>query len=129
MEIAMKSRLAAALVSAFALAGAAQAQEAIPTAANAADGGAPAVAASGAPITISNRREHDDRGPVRIGPCGAPYRSVDGGPPKPDKNPHGEVFAGVGTRGYREAGGAVCIPLGDNAQVTLAVDAGRWGHR
>ncbi|HXV00201.1 MAG TPA: hypothetical protein VG166_06865 [Caulobacteraceae bacterium] len=125
----MKSRLAAALVLSLAAAGAARAQEAIPTAADATDGGAPQVATGGAPTMISNRHRRDDRGPVRIGPCGAPYRSVDGGPPKPDKSPHGEVFAGAGTHGYREAGGAVCIPIGENAAVTLAVDAGRWGRR
>jgi hypothetical protein len=128
-EIAMKNSLAFALVLSLAMAGAAGAQEAIPTAANAADGGAPAVATSGGPITISNRREHDDRGPVRIGPCGGVSESVDGAPPKLDKNPHGQVWAGVGTHGYRDAGGAVCIPLGENGRVTVAVDASRWGRR
>ncbi|HEY2179386.1 MAG TPA: hypothetical protein VGH15_12465 [Caulobacteraceae bacterium] len=124
----MKSHLAAAVL-VLIMSGAVHAQEAIPTAANAADGGAPAAASNGGPITISNRREHDDRGPVRIGPCGGVSVSVDGSPPKPDKTPHGEVWGAVGTHGYREAGGEVCIPLGDNGRVTLAVDAGRWGRR
>jgi hypothetical protein len=123
----MRPVLPIMLASALLLAGRAGAQEAISTAANATDGGAPAAPAAG-PINISNKRRHDDRGPVRVGPCGGVERSVDGGPPKPDRNPHGEVWGGVGTHGYRDAGGAVCIPIGDNAAVNIAVDASRWGR-
>lgn len=114
---------------ALAASSAAWAQEAIPTAANATDGGAPAAPAAG-PITLSDKKsEHDDRGPLPIGPCGGVARSVDGGPPQPDKSPHGEVWAGVGTHGYRDVGGAVCIPLGDNSHVTVAIDSTQWGRR
>ena len=125
----MRPALSIMVVSALLLAGRAGAQEVIPTAANAnVDGGAPAAPASG-PISTSNKRQRDDRGPARIGPCGGVERSIDDGPPKPDRNPHGAVWAGVGTHGYREAGGAVCIPIGDNAAVNIAVDSTHWGRR
>jgi hypothetical protein len=42
--------------------------------------------------------------------------------PPPDRNPHGEVWAGIGTGGYREAGGVVTKPLGDCGSVTVAID-------
>jgi hypothetical protein len=92
------------------------------------DGGAPA------PATETSRLDDrlGDLGPgfLRpVGPCGGPLKTADG---KTDKTPHGEAWAGVGTRGYREAGGAVCLPLGDNAAVSIAVDAGHidgWGRR
>jgi len=107
------------------------AQEAIPTAANAPGGGAPPTTATGnGPIKLSDHEsDHDDRGPVPIGPCGAPYKSVNDGPPQQDKSPHGEVWAGVGTHGYRNVGGAVCVPVGANAQVTVAIDSTQWGRR
>ena len=125
----MKRALPAILACALAIASGASAQEAIPTAANLADGGAPAVTDSG-PINITHKREPDDRGPVRVGPCGAVSVSTDGTmPPPPDKNPHGAVWAGVGTHGYRNVGGVVCVPLGNNSAVTVAVDSTRWGRR
>ncbi|HEY5288499.1 MAG TPA: hypothetical protein VIJ59_00570 [Caulobacteraceae bacterium] len=107
------------------------AQEAIPTAANAPGGGAPPVqATAGGPITIQDKRsERDDRGPVPIGPCGVPYKMSNDGPPRQDKTPHGEAWAGVGTHGYRDVGGAVCIPVGKAAEVIIAVDSSRWGRR
>jgi hypothetical protein len=48
--------------------------------------------------------------------------------PPPDRKPHGEVWAGVGTSGYRELGGVVTQPIGDCGQVTVAIDhaAGDW---
>ena len=105
------------------------AQEVIPTAANAPDGGAPP-AVSGGPINLADKTSHyDDRGPVPIGPCGAPYKQTADGQLKQDKNPHGEVWGGVGTHGYRDAGGVVCLPLGQNGQVSVAVDASSWGRR
>jgi hypothetical protein len=50
----------------------------------------------------------------------------------PDRKPHGEVWAGIGTHGYREVGGVVTQPIGDCGSVTIAVshseaDFGR-GH-
>ena len=103
------------------------AQEAIPTAAGGADGGAPIApsTAPGAPTVISNDSERDDRGPGPIGPCGG----VPDANGKPDKNPHGEVYAGVGNHGYRQYGGAVCVPVGDNVAVTIAVDRTQFKGR
>lgn len=48
-------------------------------------------------------------------------------PPK-DGKPHGEVWAGVGTGGYREVGGVVTQPVGDCGSVTVGVSRaeGRW---
>lgn len=41
--------------------------------------------------------------------------------PASDGKPHGEVWAGIGTRGYRTIGGIVTQPLGDCGQVTVGV--------
>ncbi len=101
------------------------AQEAIPTAGGSPVGGAPIPASSG-PLRLPDHRMDNGDDIVRsVGPCGAPPKA-DG---TPDRSPHGEVFAGVGTHGYREGGGIVCVPIGDKAAVTLAVDAGRIGDR
>jgi hypothetical protein len=104
------------------------AQEAIPTAPSSPGYGAPPMPESG-PLRLSDRI---DQGPDVLrpaGPCGGPARKEDG---SLDKSPHGEVWAGVGTRGYRDVGGVVCAPLGENAAVSIAVDAGQingWGGR
>jgi len=105
----------------------AAAQEAIPTAAGAP--AAPAPAASAAPITLPDTIDEDDAGPLPVGPCGAVGQIKDGQVQKPDRKPHGAVWAGVGTRGYREAGGVVCQPIGEHSAVTIAVDAARIGGR
>ena len=45
-----------------------------------------------------------------------------------DRNPHGEVWVGVGTGGYKTAGAVVTQPIGDCTEVTVAVsktDGGR----
>lgn len=42
-------------------------------------------------------------------------------PAPPDRKPHGEVWAGIGTHGYREVGGVVTQPIGDCSSVTIAV--------
>jgi hypothetical protein len=102
--------------------------EVISTAAGSPSGGAPL------PVYTAPLRLHDrpDEGPgfLRpVGPCGGPAKTAEG---KTDKTPHGEVWAGVGTRGYREIGGVVCLPVGENTAVTIAVDAGHmdgWGRR
>lgn len=122
------TRLMTVLAVTASLASAAAAQEAIPTANRSADGGAPVAAQGTGPIMIARSRDDDDAGPIRIGPCGVAH-DIDGVPAKPDKTPHGEVWAGVGTHGYRQVGGAVCVPVGDHGQVTLAVDAAHWGRR
>jgi hypothetical protein len=122
-----KSKLAVGIaVVALAAAGAVAAQEAIPTAANSPTGGAPTPISSAGPLRLSDHRDYGGDDIVRsVGPCGAPPKP-DG---TPDKSPHGEVYAGVGTHGYREGGGVVCVPIGDKAAVTVAVDAGRIGDR
>ena len=46
----------------------------------------------------------------------------------PDRQPHGEVWVGVGTGGYKTAGAVVTQPIGDCTEVTVAVsktDGGR----
>ncbi|HLZ84487.1 MAG TPA: hypothetical protein VKQ54_13060 [Caulobacteraceae bacterium] len=104
------------------------AQEAIPTAPGAAGGDAPPAPESG-PLRLSDRIDEGPDVLRPVGPCGGPARKEDG---KLDKTPHGEVWAGIGTHGYREIGGVVCAPLGDNAAVSLAIDAGHldgWGRR
>ena len=57
-----------------------------------------------------------------IGPCGAPYKDDGAGGLKQDKNPHGAVWGAVGNHGYREVGGAVCIPAGRNTEVNIAIE-------
>jgi hypothetical protein len=126
--------IAAALAGAGALTGpsAALAQDApISTAADAVDGGAPMAGPFGAPPLRLDNGPGMGPGFLRapVGPCGGPAKTEDG---KTDKTPHGEVWAGVGTHGYREGGGVVCVPLSDRAAVTIAVDAGQmdgWGRR
>lgn len=46
--------------------------------------------------------------------------------PSPDGKAHGEVWAGAGTGGYRQAGGVVTQPLGACGSVTVAVDHTQW---
>jgi hypothetical protein len=106
------------------------AQEAIPTAPRAS--ASPLTDAAGADSDTLRLSDHVDEGPGFLrpaGPCGGPAKTADG---KADKSPHGEVWAGVGTRGYREIGGAVCVPVGDSSAVTIAVDTGQidgWNRR
>lgn len=103
-------------------AGTARASEVIATA-----GGAPAPATPlAAPILIPDHADFDNDIVRPVGPCGGSAKT-DGG--KPDKKPHGAVFAGVGTGGYREGGGVMCVPLGDHAAATIAVDVGRTDGR
>jgi len=119
--VSRSARLALALLAVVATGGAAQAQEAIATAQNAPDGGAPPPYAESDTLRLS---DHISREPEFLrprGPCGGPVRTADG---KLDHTPHGEVFAGIGTHGYREAGGVVCVPLNQSSAVTIAVDAG-----
>jgi hypothetical protein len=42
----------------------------------------------------------------------------------PDRAPHGEVWAGVGTRGYNDIGGVVTQPIGDCSTLTLGYEQG-----
>jgi hypothetical protein len=106
------------------------ADEAIPTASGASAGApaSPPLDPDSGPLRLSDHVDGPDAlGPV--GPCGGPAFKENG---KPDRTPHGEVWAGVGTHGYREIGGALCAPIGDSSALSIAVDAGRldgWGHR
>jgi hypothetical protein len=65
---------------------------------------------------------------VAMGPCGPEKVKPDG---TLETSPHGEVVAGVGTHGYRELGGAICQPVGQNGAVSLSIDdtQGDWGYR
>jgi hypothetical protein len=101
------------------------AQEAIATASNSP---APAPTATAAPLTIGRRQGFSDEGAPIIGPCGAVGDVHEGVAEKPDKAPHGSVSASVGTHGYREVGGEVCIPVGDRTAVSIAFDAGHIGR-
>ncbi|HEY2661875.1 MAG TPA: hypothetical protein VGI79_19295 [Caulobacteraceae bacterium] len=49
--------------------------------------------------------------------------------PAPDHKPHGFVSVGAGTRGYREVAGAVTLPVGDKANVDVAIDIGQVDGR
>jgi hypothetical protein len=104
----------------------AAAQEAIPTAKDSAFGGAPPLAPPG-PLSLPTHRSLGAENLVRapVGPCGGLPDPQTG---KLDKSPHGEVFAGVGSAGYREAGGEVCVPLSDHVAAHLAVDVGRFPY-
>src|SRR5208282_4190149 len=51
----------------------------------------------------------------------------DAGPVR-DHKVHGEMSVGVGTNGYREVGGVVTGPVGDDGQATIAIDAGQIGN-
>jgi len=135
--------LAVLLTASGAVAGA-SAQEAIQTGPGGADA-PPSAPASAAPATVAD----PDNGPaangawarrVLSGQKAEPERTADDGgrrrgcPAPPDRKPHGEVHAGVGTGGYREVGGAVTQPIGDCGSVTIAVDktefdGGRRGRR
>lgn len=52
-------------------------------------------------------------------------------PVRVDNRPHGEVWAGVGTGGYREVGGVVTQRIGDCATVTIGMSrtGGRFAGR
>jgi hypothetical protein len=115
--------LAAALLAAPAV----LAQEAIPTAAAASPSGAPLPAGPPPPLSAATRDPRADAGPI-YGPCGPLRRKADGSIAPASQQAHGEVGASVGSNGYREAGGVVCQPIGDNAAVTLGVDVGRYGR-
>ena len=136
MKITMKPALAAALL----LTGmglSARAQEAIQT----------GPAGSGAPPSVAPEAQPQgdpEQSPEAIGAwargvlAGAPAEKAvaDGRPsggkrcaPPEDRKPHGEVWGGIGTGGYREVGGIVTQPVGDCGQVTVAVDRVEGGRR
>jgi hypothetical protein len=48
---------------------------------------------------------------------------------EPDYSPHGEIDAGVGSRGYRSVHAAVCQPIGEHSFVAVDVGTGSYGRR
>jgi hypothetical protein len=50
-------------------------------------------------------------------------------PPRRDRKPHGFVTAGIGTNGYRQVGGLVVMPIGDNGELAVAIDYTTIGGR
>jgi hypothetical protein len=115
------------------------AQEAIRTG----DGGSPPVVSAPivhAPVDGVGATQND---PQAIGAWarqvlnGAPTEAEAGAAPparcagiEADGKPHGEVWAGIGTGGYRQAGGVVTQPLGACGSVTVMIDRteGGYGH-
>jgi hypothetical protein len=119
------------LAIALALSGApaAQAQEAIATAAAIGPHDAPDPATIPPPGPLNENRTHyDDGGPALVmGPCGPTAPAKDG--QGPDHKPHGQVDVAVGTGGYRHVAGVVCQPLGDHSSVTIAAGKSQWRER
>jgi hypothetical protein len=83
----------------------------------------------------------DDQSPEAIGRwargvlAGAPAEGPKASPPASpgcvppaDRHPHGEVWAGIGTGGYREAGAVVSKPVGNCGHVTIAIDKVEMGR-
>jgi hypothetical protein len=87
---------------------------------------APQPSAAPPPLPASQGVAGDGQ-PVAMGPCGPEKVKPDG---TLDTAPHGEVSAGVGNHGYREIGGAICQPVGQNGAVSVGIDAtqGNWGY-
>lgn len=119
----------AALILVLVLPSAALAQEAISTAP---PGAPPAAEAAPAPPAIVR---DDPNSPDAIGRwanavlAGEPTEEAKAEAPKragcippTDGKPHGEVWAGIGTGGYRNVGGMVTVPLGECGYASIAVD-------
>jgi hypothetical protein len=110
------------------LAGAAAADEVIPTA----QGATPPDASKEPPPPPLGTHPASEWVAMQPGPCGtgpAPKLAPLGadGEPQVDHSPHGEMYAGIGTHGYREVGGTVCVPVGKTGAVTVSVDQSRFG--
>lgn len=100
----------------------AHAQEAISTA-SASDAGPPPASA---PAAQANGEEDPGDWARRVlAGKPAPDEAKPGGPScamaATDDRPQGEVWAGIGTRGYREIGGVVTQKIGECSSVTIAV--------
>jgi hypothetical protein len=124
----------AAILFAAGLAGAAPAgaQEAISTN----SGAGPAAEAPAPPLASPDRDQRQANGDwarrVMAGQPSADDRDADaaakGCQRNPDRAPHGEVWAGVGTGGYNTVGAVVTQPIGDCAQATVAVSRTEGGR-
>jgi hypothetical protein len=108
-------RSAAIACLALLVASPAAAEEAVTTAGS----GAPLPAAEGSARPISD--------PAMVDPqadgseAGARSGERPGCRPPPDRKPHGEVWAAIGTGGYRSVGGVVTQPIGDCGFITIVV--------
>jgi len=71
-------------------------------------------------------REQAAATPADGGPNG---QKASGCAPPPDNKPHGEVWAGAGTGGYRNVGGVVTQPIGSCGSVTLMIDQSQSNYR
>ncbi|HEY8571914.1 hypothetical protein [Phenylobacterium sp.] len=122
----MLRALSAAGLAVLLLAAPALAQEAIATAS-----AEPPPGAEAPPVAV----REDPSSPEAIGRwaqgvlAGAPAESsrTDAAPsgrcaPPADRKPHGSVWAGIGSGGYRNIGVEVTEPVGDCGQVTIAID-------
>jgi hypothetical protein len=91
--------------------------------------------------------QQDPSAPIAKGPSGAPptsttpveplgkanaWASADAAPDAPPRGVHGAVDVSVGTGGYRNVGGVVTAPVGQDGSVTIAADqetGGGWSRR
>jgi hypothetical protein len=78
-------------------------------------------------------RDHEDEidrsNPCGPGPTPRKVQYDANGEPIPDRSIHGEVSAGIGTHGYREVAGSVCVPVSDKGFVALSVDQTQFDGR
>jgi hypothetical protein len=133
--------LLSALAAALLAASAASAQEVVKTGPD----GAPPAAAPVGPMPAGGGRD-PEQSPQAIGAwargvlAGEPSREQaaaapangarpSGCTPPPDRKPHGEVWAGAGTGGYRDVGGVVTQPLGDCGSITVMIDQSQSNYR
>ena len=77
---------------------------------------APPPSAAPLPLPLSGPSSAEGP-PVAMGPCGPEKVRPDG---RLETAPHGEVDASIGTRGYRQIGGAVCQPIGQDGFVAVS---------
>lgn len=121
----MRRVLGLALAFSLSAGAAALAQEAISTAGGAQSNVSPKATPADTDLHAYDEFADGPLGP-KMGPCG-PVETPDG---KTDHSAHGEIHAGVGTHGYRNIGGAVCKPLGDNGAIAIAIDKtdGDYGY-
>jgi len=118
--------LAASLLLAASSVGPAWADGPVSTTSNA-QVGAPQPSDAAPPLPAEAAGTTHDGQPMAMGPCGPEKVKPDG---KLDTAPHGEVYGGVGNHGYREIGGTICQPVGQNGAVSVSVDQtqGNWGY-
>jgi hypothetical protein len=132
----MKQIAATALVLALAAAPAALAQETIQTHTGQNPGAEAPVAANASAGPDRDRRQADGDWARRVmagqstATDEADYDEADarGCHRNPDRNPHGEVWAGIGTGGYNTVGAVVTQPIGDCGEVTVAISRTEGGR-